>query len=72
MLKTLLKEIAADTPVDGIGRLLRYMQNIHACQRKDDKEPEAFEKRFQGVASQYLASSYKNNQQNNELFAMVL
>ena len=72
MLKILLNEIAADTPTDGIKRLLRYMQNIHACKRKEDEEPEAFAKRFQGVASQYLASCHNNNQQNNELFAMVL
>ena len=73
MIKVVMNEVAADTPTDNIKRLLRYMQQIHNCKRKDGEEPEIFARRFQGIASQYLVScNRKHGKQDDQLFAMVL
>jgi hypothetical protein len=73
IVNTIIKVIAADSPTDGIKRLVSMLQDVHSCKRKQSEDPASYARRFEGLASLYLNNCHSHSaDQDSQLFAMIL
>lgn len=73
LIEKIIKLVAKDSVTDGVRRLVKMSQNVHACNREKNETYEAFAERFRGVAQTYLNHCYAGNtSQDSQNFAMLL
>ena len=73
VIEKIIQLVAKDSVTDGVRRLVRMSQNIHACKRQKNETYESFAERFRGVAQTYLSHCYAGNtSQDSQSFAMLL